>query len=92
MSTLDSEDFVVNRPLHLGLRVDVGKVYTAGDLRRRCRGDSGKLRRLENFLVDPTMLRPVGPTCPAPQRIDEQERDIIPRLNSHSCEHSRQNP
>ena len=65
MSPLDSEEFVVVRGLLLGLRVVVGRIYTAGDLRRRCNGNSAILRRLEKYLVDPTILQPVKLSCTA---------------------------
>ena len=83
MSPSDSAEFVVERMLHLGLRVVVGQIYTAGDLRRRINGDITKLQRLEAFFVDPTMLRPVVLPClvPVPQSIDHREHDSIPCLN-----------
>lgn len=74
----DSERFVVERHLHLGLRVAVGKAYTAHDLRIRCEGDSAKLRRLADFLADPTMLRPMAPECTTPEEATQQLHESHP--------------
>ncbi|CAE7893940.1 Zranb3 [Symbiodinium microadriaticum] len=44
-------------PLHLGLKLKTGKVYTHEDLQRRCKGDEQKLRRLEFFISEGTKLK-----------------------------------
>ena len=40
--------------LHMGLGVKVGQTYAESDLRRRCKGDGKKLRRVQELLCDPT--------------------------------------
>ena len=86
MSTItgrdDSESFVLGRAQHLGFRILVGKVYTARDLRARCKGGSAELRRLDNFLADPTMLRPLAPPCATPRETPLHESYPVPRLNA----------
>ena len=59
----NTQQFVVERKPHLGLKVIVGQAYTAKDLRSRCGGDVDSLRRLNAFFADPTMLRPVMQRC-----------------------------
>lgn len=54
--------FKVLRYLHMGLGVKVGQTYAESDLRRRCKGDGKKLRRLQELVCDPTMLACVSGT------------------------------
>jgi len=59
--------FKAQGPLHLNLNLKLGSVYSAGDLRRKCAGDSDKVAKLEKFMKDPTKLAPVAPPAPKPQ-------------------------
>ena len=79
MAPLASEMYVVERLPHLGLRLVVGGVISAGDLRSRAGGNKAKLEKLERYLQDPKKFRPVvvspeGYSCDIECRISAMKR------------------
>mmetsp|Transcript_22578 Transcript_22578/g.37114 ORF Transcript_22578/g.37114 Transcript_22578/m.37114 type:complete len:375 (-) Transcript_22578:69-1193(-) len=50
--------FKVTSPLNLGLNLKLGKVYSADDLRSRCRSKGAKLERLNLYLAEQKKLVP----------------------------------
>lgn len=64
--------FKVKGPLHLGLSLKVGSIYTLPDLEGRCRGDKEKLKKLAAFVKDGVLLIPVAedpPKEPAAKKV-----------------------
>merc|ERR1719491_1021080 len=55
--------FKVIKYLHLGLGLKIGQCYKASYLRTLCRGSRSKVKKLEEFMKDPTYLRPGGRVC-----------------------------
>jgi len=56
-SIASGSGYKILAPLHLGLNLKIGKVYTHEDLHSRCKGDEQKLRRLEFFISEGTKLK-----------------------------------
>jgi hypothetical protein len=54
------ECFKAVEPLHLGLGLKIGDVYSASELRQKCLGNKTKLASLEKFMKDPNKLAPVA--------------------------------
>eukprot|EP00928_Gymnodinium_smaydae_P038773 TRINITY_DN26656_c0_g9_i1.p1 TRINITY_DN26656_c0_g9~~TRINITY_DN26656_c0_g9_i1.p1 ORF type:complete len:714 (+),score=100.03 TRINITY_DN26656_c0_g9_i1:49-2190(+) len=55
----DSERFfIVQGPLHLGLKLRVGVAYSKAELKQRCLGCVEKLEKLESHMQDPSKLSP----------------------------------
>jgi len=64
--------FEVKGPLHLGLSLKVGSIYSLPDLEGRCRGDKEKLKKLEAFVKDGVLLIPATqepPKEPAAKKV-----------------------
>merc|ERR1719238_1902079 len=60
LKTKSKDVYRVVNWLHLGLGLRKGDCYKGSHLRQLCKGSPSKLKRLENFMKDPTMLRPEG--------------------------------
>lgn len=53
---IPDQRFVVKRPLHLGLCLEVGRTYNLQELEHCCAGDTVKLAQLHSYLEDAAFL------------------------------------
>eukprot|EP00931_Biecheleriopsis_adriatica_P044297 TRINITY_DN25330_c0_g1_i1.p1 TRINITY_DN25330_c0_g1~~TRINITY_DN25330_c0_g1_i1.p1 ORF type:complete len:418 (-),score=120.40 TRINITY_DN25330_c0_g1_i1:54-1307(-) len=61
--------FAVQNPLHLGLKLKIGSIYSEEDLLRRCREDKDKMSKLKECFSDRGLLKQVEapPTSARPR-------------------------
>ena len=59
--------FRVEGHLHLGLGLTLGKIYAAADLKRKCKGDQEKLKKLLEMMSSEELLKEVAKPPESPR-------------------------